>query len=85
MLDMKLFSTSRTFRLSKGSMYFFSFSWWRGKRKTVMSVHTKKEKLYELLCFWYVQHLSGNQPTAMGKKKVNAREREVGKAERERR
>lgn len=26
LLDMKLFSTSRTFRLSSGSMYFFSFS-----------------------------------------------------------
>lgn len=26
LLDMKLFSTSLTFRLSKGSMYFFSFS-----------------------------------------------------------
>ena len=27
LLDMKPFSTSRILRLSKGSMYFFSFSW----------------------------------------------------------
>lgn len=33
LLDMKLFSTSRTFRLSSGSMYFFSFSCRWGKQK----------------------------------------------------
>lgn len=32
LLDIKLFSTSRTFRLSKGSIYFFSFSCWERKR-----------------------------------------------------
>ena len=32
LLDMKPFSTSRILRLSRGSMYFFSFSWWRKGR-----------------------------------------------------
>lgn len=32
LLDMKPFSTSRILRLSRGSIYFFSFSWWRKGR-----------------------------------------------------
>lgn len=44
LLDIKLFSTSLTFRLSKGSIYFFSFSYWErehfNKRSWSMSMVT---------------------------------------------
>ncbi|TNN73812.1 hypothetical protein EYF80_016020 [Liparis tanakae] len=71
LLDMKPFSTSRSFRLSTCSMYFFSFSCRGRQRDTLVANARERKKETELLLG--LSHLEGLRWSGCGRKRRRRR------------